>query len=311
MRADWRVALAVASFAPALVTACSLESLSGLTGGQGAGDAAETPDVQAEAAPPDDATTTDGSAMGDAPPDVTMGPGADAGPDGSRDARADAPQPEAGPWCQTHAHYFCSDWDEGSLNAQWTSVYSVGDGGVALDKTTSTSAPASFVATVPALPAGTTSHQALTHQFTFTPKSLDVAFDLRIDALDTSTSAEPTETVAIVFGSGANPYALQLNLVVGNTQLGEQRPLDGGGHTYDGWPFSVQPPMGVWTHYVIHMDLSSAPTAAVWMNDAGVVSHALTGYVAGAATLQVGVCYTPGATTGTQVHYDNVTLDYQ
>lgn len=311
MRADWRVALAVASLASAAVAACSLESLSGLTGGQGSSDASETPDVLAEAATTDDATTDTG-AMPDAPSaDVSMGPGIDAGRDAARDARPDAPPPEAGPWCQTHAHYFCSDWDEGSLNAQWTSVYSVGEGGVALDKSTSTSAPASFVATVPALPSGATSHQALTHQFPVTAKSIDVAFDLRIDALDTSTSAQPTETLAIVFDGNSNPYSLQLNLVVGDTQLGEQVPNDAGGHSYAGWPFSSQPPTGVWTHYVLHVDLSSSPSASMWMNDAGVVSHALSGYVPGTVTLQVGVCYTPGATTGTKVHYDNVTLDYQ
>lgn len=310
MGADWRVALAVASGASAFVAACSLESLSGLTGGESQADGGAStgdgpaPDAQPDGERPVDATNEPPGA------DVSMGP-ADAGADAARDAQADAPRPEAGPYCQTHAHYFCSDWDEGSLNAQWTSIYSVGEGGVALATDASTSPPASFVANVPALPSGATSHQALTHQFPVTAKSLDVGFDLLIDALDTSSAAQPTETVAIVFGSGSNPYAIQLNLVVGDTQLGQQAPTADGGHTYTGWTFSAQPSIGVWTHYVIHLDLSSSPSAAVWMNDAGVVSHTLSGYVAGNVTLQLGVCYTPGATTGTRVHYDNVTLDYQ
>lgn len=305
MRASWRVALAAASCASALVGACTFESLSGLTGGQPQADAATAPDAQPDSEGPVDATT-------DPPePDAPANMGTDAGRDAAPDARPDGPRPEAGPWCQSHAHYFCSDWDEGSLNAQWTTIYSVGEGGVALATDASTSPPASFVAVVPALPSGTTSHQALTHQFAVTATSLDLGFDLLIDALDTSTATQPTETVAIVFGSGADPYAIQLNLVVGDTQLGQQAPTADGGHVYSGWPFSTQPPMGVWTHYVIHLDLSSSPSASVWMNDAGVVSHALTGYVPGNVTLQVGVCYTPGATTGTRVHYDNVTLDYQ
>lgn len=310
MRVDWRVALAGASCASALVAACSLESLSGLTGGQSSSDAGETDDVLADTAPQVDATADTG-ATDDAPTGADAALDAGRAGDAARDARPDGPRPEAGPWCQAHAHYFCSDWDEGSLNAQWTSVYTVGDGGVALDKSAFTSPPASFVATVPALPSGTVSHQALTHQFPVTATSVDVGFDLRIDALDTSTSTQPTETLAIVFDGNSNPYSIQLNLVVGDTQLGEQVPSSSGGHTYDGWPFSVQPPMGEWTHYVIHLDLSSTPSAAVWMNDAGVVSHALSGYVPGTVTLQVGICYTPGVTTGTQVHYDNVTLDYQ
>ncbi len=303
MRATSRVALAAASCASALVAACTFESLSGLTGGQPQGDAA--PPDASESEMPVDATSEPPE------PDAPANMGADAGRDAAPDARVDGPSPEAGPWCQSHTHYFCSDWDEGSLNAQWTSIYTVGEGGVGLATDASTSPPASFVAAVPALPSGATSHQALTHKFPVTATSLDVSFDLLIDALDTSAATQPTETLAIVFDGTSNPYSLQLNLVLGDTQLGQQAPSADGGHSYDGWPFSMQPPMGVWTHYVIHVDLSSTPSASVWMNDAGVVNHALSGYVPGTVTLQVGVCYTPGATTGTRVPYDNVTLDYQ
>lgn len=310
MRVDGRVALAIAAGGFALVPACSLESLSGLTGRETPGDAGPLPDVTVEDAPPVDAP------MGlDSPPPDTgradAAPGVDAGADAASDAAPDGPAPEAGTWCQTHPHFFCSDWDEGSLTSQWTTVYAVGPGSANLDLTAFTSPPASFTAIVPMLASGTTSHQALVHQFPFTAKSLDIGFDLRIDELDTSSAQQPTETLAIVFDGPSNPYSIQLNLVANKTQLGQQVPSSSGGSTYSDQVFMMQPPLATWAHYGIHVDLGSSPSATATYDDAGVATLTITGYVQGTVTLQVGVAYTPGATTGTQVHYDNVTLDYQ
>jgi hypothetical protein len=235
--------------------------------------------------------------------------------DGGSDA-TDAPTADAGSdsatWCTGQGtHTFCADFDEGALLTNWTGPYVTDGGSIGLDPTAYTSAPNSFRATSAALPDGGQAHAALVRDFTETPLAVHLAFDLRVDAL--STTGAETEAAALVFlvPSGEQPYSMQLNLVESKTELGEQIPVDGG-FTYIGHALSMSPPIGQWVRVTIDC-LLAAPNRTVTVSLGGsvVLDHQPldSRYIAGRAEFLIGDLYTPGPSSGTTVHYDNVIFD--
>lgn len=96
-------------------------------------------------APDGDGGVTQDARAGDSPYDTAQDTTMDTGPDAASDA-ADAASdvPTTTGFCaNAGSHFFCADFDEGSVGAGWSSVGAGSNGQLALDTTKHTSAPAS------------------------------------------------------------------------------------------------------------------------------------------------------------------------
>ena len=203
---------------------------------------------------------------------------------------------------------FCADFDESTdAMAGFSSLY-LNDGGVnGLDEEFSSS-PRAFFSGNRVLGSGTSAHAAIVRTTGITPNSaIHLAFDIRIDSLD--TAGKQVEALAIVSNSSTRS-SLQLNLKAASSEVGEEIIALDGGSSYYPHLFSTKLSVGSYAHLDITMTFDSISRAIKVTVDGSTVVEALmnAAFVAGPVDLYLGNAYSPGPSSGSNIHYDNVSL---
>jgi hypothetical protein len=229
------------------------------------------------------------------------GTGGDALEDSTPPDHVDA-QP-IGPWCATQSppHTICSDFDEGALDAGWSSVVAVAGATLTEDGTTSTSPPNSLLTTAPPEVADAGPREGrLWATFANVPSVIDLAFDLRPEQLPSGCHGW-----RIDFDSG---YTLRYDVT--GSQILESGPTQDGGSYGMSYSLTSNPPVGAWTHVMTHLVLTSPRTISVTMGSGPALTNQpfFAVFQDSPFKLGVGVYLSTG---DCQLRYDNVTVDVQ
>jgi hypothetical protein len=333
-----RSAAFLAALAVGLAGCSLVESLDGLTGGTAGDGAGTTGDGS-------DVTPGDGAAEATGFPDATAGesgadsgtardsPGSDggaAGEGGSEDSsvpdartppddsgKVDAP-PALG-FCasQSPAPMFCDDFDEGAANPAWDQVTGLG-GSVAINDLESVSAPDSMVSTVDANQneddVDLAGYESLTAE-QGVAGTVSLAFEIRIDAGDTSAAADAV-LGAIQLYDGSALYDLELELMYASAttyavSLTENAP-------YLEHATGATVALATWTRVTMSVVLpagaggATSATLTVGASTYSTTVHVTSGGDPIATPIPealVGVTFATPAAGGWSVRYDNVTFD--
>jgi hypothetical protein len=294
------------------VAIASCADLDGLAGGSPTSDAGPLADVT----PPADARTSDVGHQPDGPrptpdatpPDATADATSipDAAPDASRDAPVDVADASPLGFCAslTPAPTFCADFDEGAVDNGWSSSQS-SNGTIALDGTTSTSAPDSFVSTSVTSTANVIA--ALFKDFGTSGSAYHLAFDLRVDAV----SANAQAVVGQVQLMTSNVLDYGLSFIVTATDASIEESYRSGGTTqYLLTTLASRPVTGQWTR--VFIDVTAPPgTVTVHYGATLVLDHQTmpTGSANGIPTLGAGLEIFPTTSINPcKVHLDDLTF---
>ncbi|MGH7283913.1 MAG: hypothetical protein ACRELY_20500 [Polyangiaceae bacterium] len=234
-----------------------------------------------------------------------------------RDSSAGDAAPDSGsataPFCLGDLDAtFCADFDE-SMDAMagFTSLY-VSDGGVLGLDGEYTSTPRAFFSGNSTLASGTSAHAAIVRVTGATPaKTMTLDFDVRVDSLDPANKT--IEALAIVNNSSTRS-SLQMNLRSTSSEVGEEIVALDGGVTYAPHVFSKPLPIAAYAHVEIVVQRGSLilqpSTLTVLVSGEAMVDHVnmSNSFVFGTVDLYVGNAYSPGASSGSKIHYDNVSL---
>lgn len=279
--------------AGALASCSIFTTVDGLSG-EHADPASEAGTLSAEASlGPDTSATTDASSDG-ASHDSALA-----------EAQADVASDAATNWCKTSQHYFCDDFDEGlapgSPATGWDDTWTDGSQSAAIDTTTSTSLPASFVGTID----GTDAGPSVTRLMKRLPSSITkvhVAMDVFSDFaslgsngyLELFSIGGPTTGILIEYRVGGYHVTTQAN----NQWSGYQIP----GAT-SGW---------VHLDVVVNLSLTADGSVALQVNDDAPKSMNNV-FTLGTANEVMTVAVGPYAANfqGGKAHYDNVTIDVE
>ncbi len=254
----------------------------------------------------DDLGGSDASLVDAAIENVVASDAGDAGGDASIDAQLDA-----GPFCAQHpSATFCADFDESAdAAAGFTSTYLTSGGVVALDTTTSATAPASLLAGNSVLDASSSSHGAEVRSTGVTPQNgVTLDLDLRIDKL--ASEGTYVEALAIVI-NGAVRSSIQLNLKAAASEVGEEIVGLDGGKTYVPHGFASALATSQWMHVTIAVVFQPSRTLTVTVGQNVVVDHVPLNAAfsaSGAVDLYLGNAYAPGPSDGAAIHYDDALL---
>jgi hypothetical protein len=234
---------------------------------------------------------------------------ADASGDDAGDAAADAPLS----WCETQPHhYLCDDFDKRSNDLKgtvWSSLIITPQANLEIDAQDFTSSPRSLVALTTQGHIQNTDADALLIKQGVLAKTLDVAFDVKVDAY----GGDGTVTTGVVFADvtyGSVSYQLG---IVSNTQLvfNEEQTTDGG--TGMMAPQTISMGLGSgWTHVEMRLTLPLAVQAgnvAVSVGGATVLTRPLTfPAMAALSDIAIGLALR-NAPNQWKVRFDNVTID--
>jgi hypothetical protein len=199
---------------------------------------------------------------------------------------------------------YCADFDTGSI-----SDYGRLDGLPTIDPAVSKSPPASLLAVVEVNASGR--YAKVTRDFTDTPASFAVAFDILVDEYDTS---HDVELVAVQLSQSATQICLLNASVRGNQWTFDESCQDGATRTVDiAHRSSISLQLSRWTHVDFSVVFGATRTFTLTIDgQSAYTSVALDPATAsGAAAVSVGINYLQtAATTRTKLHMDNVTFDY-
>jgi hypothetical protein len=212
--------------------------------------------------------------------------------DGRGDARGPAdggPPVDAGPFCarQVDAR-FCADFDDGSVTyavpKSWPLPLLL-NGTMTLDEDAWVSPPASLRVDLAPSEVDVDANRSVTKfgtGFTATISKFHVAFDLRVDALDTTDNSQ-LQPFDVTLGIGNDVFTLTFELAAGSSGgFGDsgagiyyQLYTDAGESNQGMFSFSRAPSVGEWTHVDISFKLTSATgTLSAALNDASVLEGA-------------------------------------
>jgi hypothetical protein len=224
---------------------------------------------------------------------------------------------DAGPWCQRNAPdaTFCDDFDETPLGYGWKAAgKGGGDGG--LDPDVFVSPPFGFTASTPPLDGGF-AFWFLGWTGSVPSQSLQIAFDLRIDAVGDTTKME----LAQIGLPGSLPpsqegnefFFVQLAFDEGGIFVAERLPpSDGGAPVYLAGPTLTTPMLKQWARFALRLTLQgSMGTVTVTMNGApaGTPSSFICAQAFGIPTFQLGQDFSQAPAPGQVAHFDDVIID--
>jgi len=270
------------------VAACaSLEGLSGPPADAGSQDAGL------------DTATEAGGGDANGGPDAAL-PDAYSGPDAS--------------WCaRQQGLQFCADFDEYNVELGWGGApFLQGDASIAQDDAASTSAPFSALVDIPAMTAGK-ARASLDKTFQVSPSKVHVAFDVRFDQIDPTTTSEYLASEVSLGQNMNGGLYIYLDIAPAGPKLYIQVYDGDGGELQQTLPFSGSFTPDQWTHVDLDYTFAGANgTAAAWLNDASVLGQSsfLTGGFTEPLLIDVGgFMYAP--TAQWRVRFDNVAVTYQ
>jgi len=255
----------------------------------------------------DDTTSSSSDAGGDSTTDVdgkVIGDGA------PKDGASSDSGSTSGPFCVGEVDAtFCTDFDEEpDAMTGFSSLY-LNDGGIFGFDDEFVSGPRGFFSGNSALPSGTSAHAALVKHTGVIPSAgITLDFDMRIDSL--STQNTQVESLAIVNLSPTRS-SLQLNVKSTATDVGEEVVELDGGVIYNPHYFPQSLPVGTYVHVHIAVDIGvSTRTLTVVVGPDTMIDHVgmNPSFVFGAIDLYLGNAYSPGASDGAKIHFDNVSL---
>jgi hypothetical protein len=178
----------------------------------------------------------------------------------------------AGPWCQTQAHAFCSDFDGTSVERGWDSL-GMSDSGatVVQDDGGWTSPPYSMLGATPTVPAGVYPVAGVTKSLHFDPNGVRISFDVRIEEMDEmydgSFRFHQIEVDAV---PEVGTYYVHLSQHKEGTYLADDRYFADGGIEHTEYPIPTSLPVGTWVRVTIELGEPSATSGAASVKYDGV-----------------------------------------
>jgi hypothetical protein len=298
---------------------CSLTSLDGLTGGEGADAAGSGLSTSDDAAAParDANVATSPSVDASVPPDavspVVSPPDAggvvDTGAVSSGDATSsDASADDAG------TVLFADDFEGAqALPRQWDLMTNA-DGTLTLDPSLFVSPPTSLGVTAQPLATGAPGNAAnvtLRKLFTMPSAGTSVAYDFDAFAKQCDPTANAVIGALQISNGAGDLYELQLDVqrnAAGalGVIFAEYSGFADGGSLYVGHPVGGAIAIGVWTHVRIGLDLTQSPVARIYFNGALQLETPIDITFQGTAIqLSLGISYLSAPSTSWIVNYDD------
>ncbi len=216
--------------------------------------------------------------------------------------------------CQsTGPHLFCADFDQARVDLGWDdkSPPSPANGLATIqDDAAAVSPPYSMLVTVPTIPNDSFPAAGVDKEVQGVSGSARIAFDIRIDQLDLTTTARLHALT--VYRSPSVGRLLQLTLSSDGTFLTEDRYEDGG-DTHTVHPLSANLPVGTWVRVAIDIQGGDggSGTATVRFDGAVVLAAAPIEMFEPSKPLPIflGLNLRGGPSGPWRVRYDNYTLD--
>jgi hypothetical protein len=304
------------TLALAYLGACSmLVDLDGYTGGDAG--------AQATADASNDVVGADGTSNG---PDAAATDGGADSPPLADSSAQDSGSQDSGPplgFCasQSPAPLFCDDFDTKDLSMVWDFIGNT-RGAPARDPSLSVSAPDSLVVPIQALSANQNMYAVVAKQFSqFSGKKIHgtIAFDLRIDAMDTHNGSDGLVAIfGTVSPSGGVNWSLQLDAIysaggITLTFVEYETAQDGGADWYQEYVFPKKIALHEWHTFQITFNLQ---VIAALPNGQNTASIAMDGTTMGSLTLKapvlpfapeidLGSTYIMEPSDAWTLHYDN------
>lgn len=246
-----------------------------------------------------------------------LGGGADASEAAAGDASPEAAGDggsDGGRWCDSlsPAPMFCDDFDDQGPFTRWTDQNVQNSGALSRDPTAFRSAPNALLSVAAA---STTSSPACVFLQTNATKSqVHVAYDMQIDARDTSVGY--AEINYIRFATPALNFSVYLRVYDdpnSTTTLTSEAYLADGGVPAHDVGLAGSPRFDTWSRVTVDLDLTSHTLSAT-VDGKVAATQTLEPdlYAPGPVTVNVGIGYTGHPSTADwDIRYDNVTIDWQ
>ena len=220
---------------------------------------------------------------------------------------------DAGRWCDSlsPAPMFCDDFDDQGPLTRWTDSFVRAGATIGRDGTDFQSSPNALLALSP--PANSPSGAYVYLDTASTKSKVHIAYDMRIDARDTSVGYAEINYVIIAAPIPIDFYMRVFDDPSSITTMTSEANVDGGVLAHD-VPLAGAPRFDAWTRVTVDIDLATAHAMTVTIDGqtAGTQSLESNLYAPGPMTVRVGIGYTGSPTTSDwRIRYDNATIDWQ
>lgn len=243
----------------------------------------------------------------DAGPPLPADDGAapDAAPDAAIEASSDV-VPPGGRFCArlTPAPRFCDDFDDGDLTNDWTQFVAPTGSIFELDPSTATSAPASFHVVAKATAAAAANNVLLRSTMLGVVKHAKLSFDVFLPSV---TFTKGTFAIAQFYANLDDAYTLYVRGPDDASNMPILEAYVGGVTTRH--TLTKLPPVGVWTHITIDLDLAGGNASVSYDAYKALDAAPFTVLTGTEATVRIGAIV-DGPADAFEASFDDVVIDY-